>query len=117
MSGFTDNKDYKLYNITVRSENKNGKRIEHKLDILQFVGWEESGVPDSVEHCFEMIRFAENYAVWFFSVMIEKEHIQTIQGTILIHCSNGVSRCGVLIAIKYGMEMIKSKVFKDVFER
>ncbi|KAF1762645.1 hypothetical protein GCK72_010907 [Caenorhabditis remanei] len=97
--GFTDNENYTLYTITIRGVGADGAPIEHTTDILQFSGWSNNWAPSTLKHGVEMIQFVERY-----------------KGPILVHCSNGTGRSGTLVAIKYGMWMVKTKRFRGIFD-
>ncbi|CAO4368232.1 unnamed protein product [Caenorhabditis nigoni] len=94
---FTDKKNFTLYTI----EYKNSLKPEQppkSLKLLQYIGWPDHGSPIEPEPALEIVSFMNQFE----------------DGNVLVHCHAGIGRTGTLVALKNGMEMVKTSKNLDI---
>lgn len=70
---------------------------------LQFLGWPDQGVPKSVKSLTDTIE------------MVQEHSMDPAGPPIVVHCSAGVGRTGVIIAVDMGIELLIAGMDVDVF--
>ena len=70
---------------------------------LQFLGWPDQGVPKSVKALTDTIE------------MVREHSVDPSGPPIVVHCSAGVGRTGVIIAVDMGIELLVDGTDVDVF--
>uniref|UniRef100_A0A1I7UP97 WSN domain-containing protein n=1 Tax=Caenorhabditis tropicalis TaxID=1561998 RepID=A0A1I7UP97_9PELO len=78
--------DFTLYKLKI-TNTETKQTMNH--DILKYIGWPDTLVPNTPDVCLEMYNFwVEQYK----------------KGDFFVHCSAGVGRTGTLVGIFYGLE-------------
>ncbi|CAP33587.2 Protein CBG15158 [Caenorhabditis briggsae] len=96
---FTDKKNFTLYTIEYKNTLQ-PQQPPKSLKLLQYTGWPDHGSPTEPEPALEIFSFINQFE----------------NGNVLIHCHAGIGRTGTLVALKNGMEMVKTTKNLNIIE-
>eukprot|EP00796_Vickermania_ingenoplastis_P005145 gene5145-3695_t len=88
---------YRAFNVQ-REEEWSKNAAAHRVQMIQYVGWPDHGVPASVDSFQRLIQMIGHHST---------------NAPVMVHCSAGVGRTATLIGCYAGMHRIRRGEFKD----